>query len=56
MEWQSWPSMCTYTASISGISTSKEGRDSPEGENQGTIFQMLALVLSAVRLIVELAR
>lgn len=35
---------------------SKEGRDSPEGENQGALVQTLALVLSAVRLMVELLR
>ena len=33
----------------------KEGR-SPEGENQGRTVQVLALVLSAVRLMVELLR
>ena len=41
---------------ITKNSPSKEGRGSPEGENQGRIVQMLALVLSTVRLIVELLR
>lgn len=35
---------------------SKEGGGSPEGENQGVWVQLLALVLSAVRLIAELLR
>ncbi len=34
---------------------SKEGRDSHWWENQGTVLQMIALVLGAVRLYVELA-
>ncbi len=35
---------------------SKEGRSSPEGENQGATVQLIALVLSVVRLIAELVR
>ena len=41
---------------ITKNSPSKEGRGSPEGENQGGTVQKIALVLSAVRLIAELLR